>query len=284
MLCHPQVKASDSTSTTFHKKRFTVLASSSGILYTGGMLGLGQLWYKEQLTNHFKFFNDNGEWRYMDKMGHFFTSFHVSDASVQLLQWSGCSKKKSIWYGSLTGAALMLPIEVFDGFSSEYGASWGDLTANTLGSIGVLAQYLLWDEVRIRPKFSYHVSGYANLRPNTLGSSPTERLIKDYNGQTYWLSFNMASLTQSKTIPQWLNLSIGYAANEMVYALPSENRANGYQSYPRAFLSLDMDLTRIKTKSKLLKSILYSLNIIHIPLPALEYNDRKGLIFHPIYF
>jgi hypothetical protein len=278
------VQAQERKDSTFHKKRFIFLMGSSGSLYTAGMVGLGQLWYKEQMTGRFTFFNDNGEWHYIDKMGHFFTAFHVSDAAVQLLQWSGCDRKKSIWYGGFTGAALMIPIEVFDGFSAEYGASWGDLTANTLGSIAVTAQHLLWDEIRIRPKFSYHATAFAALRPNTLGSSPGERLLKDYNGQTHWLSFNIASLTHSRTIPQWLNISIGYSANEMVYALPSENRAQGYHSYARGFLSLDVELTRIKTKSKFLNTILYGINIIHVPLPALEYNGREGFVFHPIYF
>lgn len=282
ILLPPILKASDSTA--YNKKRFTALVTTTGTLYTVGMLGLGQVWYKEQLTNSFTFFNDNGEWNYMDKMGHFYTSFLISDMSVHMLKWSGCSHKKSIWYGGLTGAALMLPIEVFDGFSAEYGASWGDLTANTLGSAAVISQYLLWDEIRIMPKFSYHHSQYAELRPNTLGSTPTEQLIKDYNGQTYWLSFNIASLTHSQKIPKWFNLSLGYGANGMIYAEPSENIANGYTSYSQVFLGLDIDLTRIKTKSKFLKTVFYGLNYIRLPLPALEYNGEQGFIFHPLYF
>jgi hypothetical protein len=271
-------------STTIYKKRFKTLIYTSSITYTVGMTGLASVWYKENWGNEFTFFNDNHEWRGIDKFGHFYTSFHISNTAVHLLKWSGVSSKKAIWYGGMSGAVLMAPIEIFDGFSKEYGASWGDLVANTAGSILVTSQYLLWNEIRIIPKFSYHFTGYAHERPNTLGSSPSERLIKDYNGHTYWLSFNIASLSHSKTIPQWLNVSLGYGANNMLYADEKVNTMMGYNSYSRFFLSLDLDLTRIKTKSKFLNSLLYSFNILHCPLPALEYNNQQGFIFHPIYY
>lgn len=272
------------TTHTFNKKRFTFLATSSGVTYTGGMALLGSIWYKDQLSSEFKFFDDNSEWRGIDKVGHMYTSFHVSNAAVRVLKWTGTSRKKSILYGGFTGAALMIPIEILDGFSDEYGASWGDLTANTAGSVLVVTQHLLWDEIRITPKFSYHETSYAPMRPNTLGGSTMERFIKDYNGQTYWLSFNIASLAHLDRFPKWLNVSVGYGAREMLYALPSENSDNGYRSYARGLLSLDIDFNRIKTKHSFLRGLFRGLNMLHVPFPALEYNERNGFQFHPLYF
>lgn len=34
------------------------------------------------------------------------------------------------------------------------------------------------------PKVSFHLTGYARQRPNVLGRTVAERLLKDYNGQT----------------------------------------------------------------------------------------------------
>ncbi len=35
-------------------------------------------------------------------------------------------------------------------------------------------------------------------------------MLKDYNGQTYWLSFNVASfLPTNSGFPYWLNMSLG---------------------------------------------------------------------------
>lgn len=283
-LCSSMVHGQTLDSATFNSKRFTLLTASSGIAYTTGMTVLGSVWYKEQLSSEFKFFNDNAEWNGIDKIGHMYTSFHISNAAVRMLKWTGTSRKKSILFGGFTGAALMIPIEVLDGFSDEYGASWGDFTANTAGSILVVGQHLLWDEIRITPKFSYHETGYANVRPNTLGGTTMERFIKDYNGQTYWLSFNIASLAKLKRFPQWLNVSVGYGAREMLYALPAHNNENGYHSYRRCLLSLDIDFNRIKTKHSFLRALFRGLNMLHVPLPALEYNERNGFKFHPIYF
>jgi len=276
-------QTSDS-SHTFNKRRFTFLATTSGVTYTAGMGTLASIWYTDQLNNQFVFFDDNAEWRQLDKAGHLFTSFHVSAAAVRLLKWTGSSKKKSIIYGGLTGAALTIPIEFFDGFSKDYGASWGDIVADLSGSLLVTSQYLLWDEIRITPKFSYHETGYANMRPNTLGATTMERFIKDYNGQTYWLSFNIASLAHLQRFPKWLNVSIGYSAKEMLYAMPNENNAHGYHSYAQGFLSLDVDFNRIHTKHAALRALFRGLNLLHMPFPALEYNGRNGFQFHPLYF
>ena len=275
---------SDSSFTAFNKKRFKRLTITSGAGYVGGMLVLADIWYANQASGQFTFYDDNKEWRGKDKCGHLFTSFHISSAAVRLLKWTGSSKKKSILYGGFVGAALTIPIEFFDGISTEYGASWGDAVADLSGSILVTSQYLLWDEIRIMPKFSYHETGYALMRPNTLGGSPPERFIKDYNGQTYWLSFNIASLAHLQKFPKWLNLSVGYSAKEMLYATPNENIDHGYHSYAQGFLSLDIDFNRIKTKHAGLRALFRGLNLLHMPLPALEYNGRNGFHFHPIYF
>ena len=63
------------------------------------------------------------------------------------------------------------------------------------------------------PKFSFHTTKYASLRPNVLGSSLSEEIFKDYNGQTYWLSVNLHSFFKSSKLPKWLNLAAGYGAD-----------------------------------------------------------------------
>ena len=50
------------------------------------------------------------------------------------------------------------------------------------------------------------------------------------------------------------------------------------------YLSADIDLTRIKTKSALLKTVFSLVNIIKVPAPALEVNTDGQVKFHPIYF
>ncbi len=220
----------------------------------------------------------------MDKTGHAMTAFQESRLSVDLLKWSGVPEKKAIIYGSLTGFILQSPIELFDGYSAEYGASGGDLVANATGSALVLGQYLLWKELRIQMKYSFHQTQYAKLRPNVLGAGLSEQLLKDYNGQTYWLCGNISSfLKKESKFPKWLNLAVGYGAEGMVYAETKDNVGKGYHSYRQFYLSFDIELTKIKTRSGFLKKVFYVVNLIHLPAPAIEFN-KNGLKLHPLYF
>src|SRR5688572_5372553 len=99
------------------------------------MIYLGSTWYSNQTQTHFHFFNDNREWMLMDKLGHTTVSFHESDFIIQAYKWAGVSKKKAIIYGGLSGIFYQTPIEILDGFSSDYGASYGDIIANASGSV-----------------------------------------------------------------------------------------------------------------------------------------------------
>lgn len=64
-------------------------------------------------------------------------------------------RKKAIWLGGLSGLAYQSIIEIQDGFSSEWGFSWGDMAANTLGAATFVAQQLGWKEQRLQIKLSY---------------------------------------------------------------------------------------------------------------------------------
>jgi hypothetical protein len=268
-----------------NKKRFIPLAAGVNLAYTGCLIYLHEVWYKNQPGTHFHFFDDNAEWLQMDKAGHLATSFHESVFAIEALQWSGLKKKKAIIWGSLAGLVYQSPIEIFDGYSSAYGASLGDEIANAGGSMLVLGQYLLWDEIRFQPKFSFHTTGLAALRPNVLGKNTGEQIFKDYNGQTYWMSFNISSFLKNETgkFPRWLNLAIGYGGHNMIYARKHQNRDAGLTPFRQYYLSFDVDMRLVKTKKKWIRYILYPLNFIHIPFPAVEFN-KKGINFHPVYF
>jgi hypothetical protein len=56
------------------------------------------------------------------------------------------------------------------------------------------------------------------------------------------------------------------------------------ERYRRIFLSLDLDLTRIPTRNKFLKSVFSVVNVLKIPAPALEYDTRGNWKVHGIYY
>jgi uncharacterized protein YfiM (DUF2279 family) len=275
---------SDSTSfftpsKTFNKKRLAIVVGSEFSICSATMIGLNSIWYSDYPRSNFHFFNDNTEWLQMDKIGHITTSYYLSKVGIGLMKWSGVPRKKAIWYGGMLGLVFQSTIEVLDGYSAAWGFSGGDCLANAAGSTLAIGQELAWDEQRILLKYSFRQSEFSKYRPNVLGSNLQENLLKDYNGQTYWLSVNLASFMSKETnFPKWLNVALGYGANGMTggHFNPVYIDANGSQlyfdRYRQYYVSLDVDLTRIKTKSKILKVLFSTFNFLKIPLPGVEFN------------
>ena len=192
---------------------------------------------------------------------------------------------RDIYYFLTAGRNRVLTsVEIYDGFSSDWGFSWGDVVVNTLGAGIFMGQQFIWDEQRVLLKYSYHKSDYAAVNPNLLGENLLQNTIKDYNGQTYWASANIASfLGGNNQFPKWLNIAVGYGADGMIGAFenPSFYLAQRERQY---YLSLDIDLTRIKTKSKLANTVLGAFGFIKFPMPTVEFNQKSGVKFYPIYF
>lgn len=268
------------SSKVVNKKRVRALTITSTSTYAIALVGLNELWYKDAERESFHFFNDNAEWKQVDKLGHFYSSFYLSYGAAKATSWCGVQKRKADAVGALTGFLIMLPIEVFDGFSSAYGASTGDLVANASGAGFFFLQSRLWNEVRIQPKFSYHTTHYADIRPEVLGDNLASKILKDYNGETQWLSVDLDKFFK---FPGWINLAVGYGAHGMVYARDSQNTAAGYHAYRQVYVGLDFDLTGIKTRSKTLKTIFALASMIKLPAPTLEFSS-KGNRFHILYF
>jgi uncharacterized protein YfiM (DUF2279 family) len=273
-----QLHAQDSLSQV-NTKRLKAVIIGSGVAYTGSMIALSSVWYSQYDKQSFHFFNDAHEWKQMDKMGHFYSAFQLSSISSKTLQWSGVSKRKSDLASTLTSLAIMSSIEVLDGFSAGYGASASDLAANAVGAGFYLGQQLIWNEVRIYPKFSFHRTSYAKQRPEALGSGLLEEIIKDYNGQTYWLSADMNKFLK---FPKWLNLAVGYGAQNMLYANDASNVNQNLLPYRQYFIGIDFDLTAIKSRSRLVNTLLYVANMVRLPAPALEISNGKikGHLFY----
>lgn len=275
-------------SDSLNKTRRNGVFIGQALIAAGTYSALHGLWYKDYEKSGFHFINDSEEWLQMDKAGHAFSTYTLSRMSNDLYAWSGMSRNNRIILSSLTGFAFVSAIEVFDGYSAEWGASPFDIAANAAGSLLYAGQELLWDEQRITMKYSFHSTPYASARPGTLGSSYNEQMVKDYNGQTYWLSVNLNSFLKTETIPDWLNVAVGYGAEGMITGsefppanqvfLPEKTRVRQY------YLSLDADLTRIKTKSHLLKTVFSAVNCVKIPFPTLEINGRGKAVFRGFYF
>ena len=279
------------------KKRTWLVAGANVVGYGSMMIGLYSAWYKDYPQTSFHTFNDWPEWKQVDKVGHVFSAYTESLVSAEIWRWSGMERKKRIWIGGMSGAVYQTAIEVLDGFSEGWGWSWGDFGANVLGSGAYVTQELAWDEQRIRFKFSFHEKQYSdpilNQRSNELfGKEFYRSFIKDYNGQTYWASFNLRSFAKNSRLPRWLALSFGYGAEGLFggtrnYAEDKSGNVTfnrpDIKRYRQWYISPDIDLSQIQTNKRVLRILLGALNAFKFPAPTLEFSNGrvKG---HFLYF
>lgn len=246
------------------------------------MLYLGTAWYSQEDLSKFHFFNDMHEWKQIDKAGHMLGSYHGSRMMIGLNKWSGMDKKKAILVGSLSGFLAMSSIEVFDGFGETWGFSWPDIGANFLGASLAAGNQWLWNEDRIQLKVSYVPSPYAG-NPDfayLFGSNLAEWILKDYNGHTMWLSMRVHSFLPDGKFrdhyPRWLNLAVGYGAEGLEGGYDDPTRAWLDREYRQFYLSLDIDVSQIHTRSGFLNTLFSVVNIVRIPLPTVQF-DKYGV-------
>jgi len=263
------------------RKKLVIIGTSAG--FAGTMTGLYHLWYKDYPLTKFHFHNDNRDWFQMDKVGHMYSCYYEGVVGIDMFEWAGFTKKQSTWIGGSLGFFVQSGIEIFDGFSEAWGASKGDIIANALGTGMAIGQHSVWDEQRVWMKLSFQPSPYSEIRPELLGTSFTENLFKDYNGQTYWLSANISSfLKEESRFPKWLNIAVGYGIDGFVSSDDNIFERDG-QIYDythivqqrQFYLSPDIDLTRLPIENKGLKIAFRMLNCIKFPLPVIGYDTEK---------
>jgi hypothetical protein len=294
-LCHAQ---QDTLSVSYEgsdynpnfKQRKWLVGGLTAAGYGGSFVVLSTAWYKDYPRQSFHIFNDAKEWQQVDKVGHAWTTYQTSRFNTNLWRWAGVEDKRALLYGTGTSLLYMLSIEYLDGHSSEWGWSWADVGANTLGASLFAVQELAWGEQKIGFKFSAHHKNYkeSDLKERAdklYGSTFQGRLLKDYNAQTYWLSANIKSFFPKTSLPAWLNVSIGYGADGMFggFENVARNKADGSVTFDRRdvkryrqwYLAPDVDFTKIKTGSKLLQSVFSALNVLKFPAPALEFSNGK---------
>lgn len=293
----------DGMSRVVDTKAFTLIKYGTIGAYTVGAFSLYEFWYKDFEQESFHFFNDYGEWSNVDKFGHMHATYFQANLIYKGYKWSGVSDNKAILWSSLSSLGFQTAIEVMDGFSSGWGFSISDYTANLLGLSTFALQQRFWKEQKFQFKMSYWPESYSltpiltssslsiNDRANQLfGSSFSEQFLKDYNSQTYWLSFHPTLLFPELKTPKWLNVSLGYGAENMFGGFENtwvqDNQSIDITDITRTrqyIVALDYDLSKIHTKSKFLKTILDVLNSFKWPSPGIEFTSEGEIKFHLLF-
>lgn len=292
-------------SDTFNIKRFRTVSFIGAGIYVGAVIGLNEIWYNKYPRSAFHLFNDSQEWLGVDKAGHFASIYAEARYLYNGARWTGMKENSAIWTGVAVASTFHLTVEVLDGFSSKWGFSIADVGANVLG-VGLFAvQQWTWKEQRILAKWSNNPQNYSNeavhstdgLHSSSLmrrtrdlfGKSYAETFFKDYNATTAWLSFNLKSFLPNSGLPGWLNIAVGYGAQNLYGGFANEWKEgdayykldnHDYPRYHQYYISFDIDTSKIPVKNRILRTILDMINFIKIPAPGLEYNSLGQFKFH----
>jgi uncharacterized protein YfiM (DUF2279 family) len=272
-------------STTADRRCLLTTGIGIGAGIAGSFILLDRAWYSDHERAPLHTFDDSAEWLQMDKAGHFFSAYSLGRWGHALLDRCNTSERTAIWIGGSLGLVFLSGVEVLDGTSAAWGFSWSDMAANVAGTSFFIGQQALWEEQRIFVKLSAHPTHFAEMRPSLLGEGLGERILKDYNGQTIWLSANVPRLT-GLDLPPWLCISASYGVDGLISAHASEPLLNvfSHERIRQYYISPDIDLTRIGVKSKVLKTVLFVLNGVKIPSPTLEFRSNGKIVGHWIYF
>lgn len=287
----------DTLITKRNKKRQWLVGGINVLGYGGSLVLLNSAWYKNSARTSFHTFDDSREWLQVDKLGHAWAAYNAGQASAAMWKWAGVSHNKAVLIGGLSGFAYLTGIEFLDAHSAKWGWSWADIGANIFGSGLFIGQELLWKEQRIQYKFSFHGNSYSDpvlkdRADDLFGKSWYERMLKDYNAQTYWLSANVKSFFPKSNWPAWLNVAVGYGADGMFGGFENTwagNSGNAITRYdiPRKrqfYLAPDIDFTKIKTKSKFLRTAFSFLNSFKCPAPAFMLDSKGKMKVYALYF
>ena len=267
----------------------TMVIGAEAAYFGLSMLVLNNTWYRGRQDVPFHFYNDNRAYLQVDKFGHAFGAYVQSYCGHALLRGVGLSEGNAIAFGASLGLLMQTPIEVMDGIHEGWGFSWGDMLANASGSALVIGQQLAFGEQIAIGKFSYRESEYARQSNGYLGSNSLDRILKDYNAHTYWLSVPLARILPRSGLPPWLCVSLGYGADGMFGEYENIREHNGVAipetpRYRQILLSLDIDWRQIHTDSPILKTLLTALTFIKLPFPALELTSQGRVKGHALYY
>lgn len=219
---------------------------------------LNNLWWKgERVPFHINTTQDYTYALNADKFGHATFAYMASTVYGDLMRWCGVDSTSAAWWGFGVAMTYQTYIEVRDGYSRDYGFSWGDIGANTLGSaLPVVKHYVpalrAFDlQISFRPSDAFRQGAY-------------NAIIDDYTSTTHWLAMNVHDLAPRSVqeyVPTWLGVAIGHSVRNL------DGRGGGEHV---VLLSLDWQLHRIPHLPSWLRDVARVLHLYHLPAPAVQ--------------
>ncbi len=167
-----------------------------------------------------------------DKLGHAFSSYAMTNLLADRLEYKGRSPERAARNAALTTQAVMLYVEIFDGYSGDHGFSKEDMVMNALGS-GLAYARATVPGLRelIDFRLEYEASGYKGFRP-----------LSDYSGQKYVLALKLSGIRGlNQSFLRHFELQTGYYTR----GFSKEEKADGLTRQRHQFVGIGLNLNQL---------------------------------------
>jgi hypothetical protein len=209
--------------------------------YAAATLAYGYNAWWENLDTSFEFRDEGwfGKDSYRggaDKTGHAYFGYASTRLLTWTFQWAGNDPARSRRLGAGLTGALLLAVEVFDGFTEEYGFGTGDLLMNGVG-IGLgwlLESHPAWDDL-LDFRLQYWPSDRKEREED--GTS----IAEDYSGQTYLLLLKASGVPalRDHKILRYLEVAMGYGSRGYRPERPPDERERN------VYYGISLNLSRL---------------------------------------
>jgi len=260
------------------RARFAVALSGVGIYDLAFYETLKKPWWSGEKSG-FHVINDwwGNYAMEVDKCAHAYAGQSMALIAAQSYQWSGMTRRQGLFWGGVTGVAMLAQVEVLDGYTRRYGFSTGDFAANLVGAFYPLAQEV-WDPLRlVTLKMSWHPRRFEDTGYDHNPSPPN--LLEDYDRMTYWLALDINGMLPAgvqRYWPDWLGVALGYGVKNAFSQCEGDRMRECY-------VALDLDPTRANLGNGWLARALAPLHYIHLPAPAIRFRG-DGTKSFALYF
>ncbi len=151
-------------------------------------------------ASHEGWFEESAKYGGADKMGHFWSTYALSDSLAGLYKHWGYASSTANKYAALSAWTVQAIMELDDATSETQGFDWGDMTMNT---VGMAASLLMAHYPELDRKIDFRVEYAFN--------APIKGLFDDYSNMYYAMVVKLDGFDSLKdTWLDWLELHGGY--------------------------------------------------------------------------
>lgn len=191
-----------------------------------------------------------------DKCSHFFAAQFMARQWAVAFETLGWPRRRAYLLAAFSALLTETGTEILDGFQPRFRFSIPDYIADIDGAFYPYLQEVYPILRDLKMKISYHASPFY--------LSGGINIFEDYDGMTFWWSYNFRKLMPAKIKkfwPKFIWIALGYGVNQ-VWTGPHRSR--------ELYLAIDFDFSYLPVKNRILRYLLNLVDQVHLGAPTLK--------------